>query len=295
MSLSNTSIKNTYSGNGSTIYFPYTFTLPSLSTGSEVAVYITNSDGVTGNKLTSGYTVDLDNQRVIYPDPYSEESVLASGYKITLTRETPKVQTMKYTGQSFNPKSIEKSLDKTVMMVQEMNDKVSRTLVTNITSEANYGLPEAEAEKVLGWNAAGNGLINYDNPAAAELKAIESATSAAASATLATKQATAAATSATSAASYAFHVISVTFNGSVSQQVTISDANVTDSSNIMVSIRRANQPNEWEDSCYYYVANVIYQTAGSFIVNIMCLDEDGDSPILDPPNETITLNYYYQN
>jgi hypothetical protein len=250
MSLSNTDVKDTYSGNGLTIYFPYTFTLPSSSTGSEVAVYITDSYGATGDKLTTGYTVDLDNQRVIYPDPYDEDGILPSGYKITLIRETPLVQNAVYSGQSFNPKSFERSLDKAVMMIQEMNDKVERAVIASVTSEVNYTLPEAEAEKVLGWNTVGDGLVNYDNPAVAEEQAIASAAAAAASQTAAANSATSAANQVTLA----------------TDQVVLATTQATNAANSATaaaeSALEASATNKvWKANLTYITDNICYPTA----------------------------------
>jgi hypothetical protein len=280
-----------YVGNGVTTQFNYTFAIISIN---DVKVYKTGLDGNTV-KLTDGYLVspndinDLSSGgHVIYPYPIGDN--LASGERISLVREVDMTQDDHWTnGGPYDAETFEMALDKVTMGLQQCEETCSRVLKANITeSTGDYTLPAAIANKVIGWDPTGTILDNFDNPGVAQIAAEEAAAEALASQT-------AAAISAAAAATYAFYSVTAAISGDVTKQITINDPNIADTSKIMVSVRRPDQPHEWEDSCYYYVANVIYQTNGSFLVNVTCFDEDGGSPILDPPNETITLCYSYQN
>jgi hypothetical protein len=170
MSVSNENVKETYNGNGSTIYWPITF---EYADPNHIAVYLTDDDGVTGDKLESDYTVDEENERVIYPDPLNEELILPEGWKLTLKRETPLVQNYQPSTQSFNPADIEPALDKTMMAIAEIKEENGRTIKVNITeADVNYTLPSPAQGLVIGWDLTdGTRLVNYTNPGAAAAEA----------------------------------------------------------------------------------------------------------------------------
>lgn len=170
MSVSNENVKETYNGNGLTIYWPITF---EYSAPEHIAVYLTDDDGVTGDKLESDYTVDEENERVIYPDPMNEELILPEGWKITLKRETPLIQNYQPSTQSFNPADIEPALDKTMMAIAEIKEETGRTIKANITeADTNYTLPSPAQGMVVGWDLTdGTRLVNYTNPGAAAAEA----------------------------------------------------------------------------------------------------------------------------
>ena len=170
MSVSNENVKETYNGNGSTIYWPITF---EYADPEHIAVYLTDDDGVTGDKLESDYTVDEENERVIYPDPMNEELILPEGWKITLKRETPLIQNYQPSTQSFNPADIEPALDKTMMAIAEIKEETGRTIKASITeADTNYTLPSPAQGLVVGWDLTdGTRLVNYTNPGAAAAEA----------------------------------------------------------------------------------------------------------------------------
>jgi hypothetical protein len=184
MSVSNENVKETYSGNGVTIYWPITF---EYADPNHIAVYLTDDDGVTGDKLESDYTVDEENERVIYPDPLNEELILPEGWKITLKRETPLVQNYQPSTQNFNPADIEPALDKTMMAIAEIKEENGRTIKANITENGvDYTLPSPAQGLVVGWDLTdGTRLVNYTNPGAAAAEAEAFAAEAAGSATTA--------------------------------------------------------------------------------------------------------------
>jgi len=76
------------------------------------------------------------------------------------------------------------------------------------------------------------------------------------------------------------------------RRVTVADTLVTATSNILVSIQRADTASDSADLGHMYFANVVNRTAGtSFEVDIVCLDWGLSDATESPPNETIRLCY----
>ena len=130
MALSNTVVKNVYTGNDSTTVFPYTFALDT-GDGDNVGVYVTDGEGVSSKVAATGYTIDTTAKTVTYPktgDP------LPSGRKITICREIPDKQELNLENLGpFYAEDIEGTLDRIVMMIQQLEEKVSRATLADIS------------------------------------------------------------------------------------------------------------------------------------------------------------------
>ena len=80
-------------------------------------------------------------------------------------------------------------------------------------------------------------------------------------------------------------------DGDTFRRVTITDANVLSTSNIVGTIRRPDTTDASADIGHMYVVNVVKVATGSFDVNVACLGWGFDDPTGKPPNETVTLCY----
>jgi len=80
-------------------------------------------------------------------------------------------------------------------------------------------------------------------------------------------------------------------DGDTYRRVTITDANVASTSNIVCSIRRPDTATDSVDIGLIYIATVLNVAAGSFDVGVACLDWGFDDPTLSAVNETVTLCY----
>lgn len=130
MTVQNPIVKNVYEGNGSTTVFPFTFAL-SANDGASVGVYVTNADTGQSEKLTSGYTVNATAKTVKYP---TSGSPLAAGRKITIIRELADTQDLNLENLGpFYAESIEGQLDRIVMMIQQVDEKISRATLADIS------------------------------------------------------------------------------------------------------------------------------------------------------------------
>lgn len=127
--ISNLNVKHTYDANGSITEWPYTFP---INNADEIEIWITNSDGVI-SQITTNYEVDMINDVVVYPTPASGLSPVALGNKITVNRILPLVQETDWTTNgSFKAETLESGEDKIVMILQQLDEKISRCPKYNI-------------------------------------------------------------------------------------------------------------------------------------------------------------------
>lgn len=190
MTVQNTNRKDVYLTNGKAIYWPYTFEIFTTN-GSDIKLYETNISTGDTVEITENFTRDIDNDRIKYP---TSGEARPTGYKITVARVTERTQGATLSTQSFDPKNMEKGLDRLTAIVQELDETVSRAAISDISNQnATYEFPAPAPAKVIGWNFDGTEFVNYDNPASA-------AATAETAAITATTQASNASLSATNAA-----------------------------------------------------------------------------------------------
>lgn len=152
-----------FNGNGAATSFPFTF---KVFAASDIAVVKTSTAGVESTlALGSGYSVALNVDQDASPGgnityPVSG-SALAVGEKLTVIGALPYDQTADLpTGGSYRAVVVENALDRTVFQVQQLVERLDRTLTLPTSATAATGLPAPEAFKVLGWNSTGTALIN---------------------------------------------------------------------------------------------------------------------------------------
>lgn len=81
-------------------------------------------------------------------------------------------------------------------------------------------------------------------------------------------------------------------DGDTYRRVTITDANVLSTSNIVCSVRRPNTTDDSADIGLIYIASVLLVSNGSFDVGIAALGWGFDDPVESGlVNETVTLCY----
>lgn len=216
MTVTSENYRNTYSGNGSTTVFAYTFRILDES---EILATLVASDGTeAAQTITTHYTVsgvgDAGGGNV------TMLTAPASGETLVLTRNMSFLQETDYTeNDNFPAVSHEDALDRLTMQNQQQQEELDRTFklsvgVTGVTAS----VPSPVAGRGLKWNDAGTALENTDNDpdsiasaaASSASAAASSASSASSSATAASNSATAAANSATLAASNTIDISGMT-------------------------------------------------------------------------------------
>ena len=200
MTISTTTIKNSFSGNGSTSAFTYTF---KISANSEMQVIIRSSAGVeTIKTLGTHYNVSGAGNSGGGTVTFTSGNIPASGETVVLRRVTAQTQTMDLIDNDpMSADTIETAHDKSIALIQELQEQLNRSI--KVSRTATITTPEitddasARAGKLLGFDSTGNALdATIDGSGVAV-----SATNAANSATAAANSATAAAASESSALS----------------------------------------------------------------------------------------------
>jgi hypothetical protein len=164
MTLSSTTIRQSFSGNGTTTDFAIPFT---YFNESEVLVYLRNENVIpaTESLKTVGalqdYTLIGGNSGLnVLPTTVSFNTAPASGYKVVIIRDVPNTQTVDYVNDgSFAAEDHEEAMDRIVAMVQEVAEKQSRSPSLPITSAiSNVALPEPVAGQSIRWDSGATSL-----------------------------------------------------------------------------------------------------------------------------------------
>lgn len=152
-------------GNGSTTTFSFTF--KTFAAG-DLQVLKTSTIGVESVLvLNSDYSVSLNPDQDVSPGgtiTYPISGVaLATGEKLTVLSQLAYEQTTDLLGGgSFNARVIEDTFDRSVIQIQQLEERIDRCVVIPASTSASALLPTPEPLQVLGWNAAGNALTNLD-------------------------------------------------------------------------------------------------------------------------------------
>ena len=156
MTVSSTTTKVSYAGNGSTTAFAYTF---KIFAAAEITVIIRSSTGTeTVKSLTTHYT--LSNIGVDGGGNVTFGSAPASGETVVLIRNTPNTQTLDLVeNDPFLSSSFEDTLDKITHQLIEQQEEIDRSIkvsrTNSITSSEFTTNASDRASKVLGFDSSG--------------------------------------------------------------------------------------------------------------------------------------------
>ena len=156
MTVSSTTTKVSYSGNGSTTVFAYTF---KIFAAAEITVIIRSSTGTeTVKNLTTDYS--LSNIGVDGGGNVTFGSAPASGDTVVLIRNTPNTQTLDLVeNDPFLSSSFEDTLDKITHQLIEQQEEIDRSIkvsrTNSITSSEFTTNASDRASKVLGFDSSG--------------------------------------------------------------------------------------------------------------------------------------------
>jgi hypothetical protein len=201
MTISTTTIKNSYSGNGSTTTFNYTF---KITDQDDIDVIIRSSSGTETTKtITTHYTVTGVGNSGGGTVVFTSGNIPTNTETVVLRRSTPLTQGVDLIENDPLPAdTIENAYDKLTAIAQELQEQIDRSIKVSKTSTITNPELTADASqragKLLGFDSNGDldGTIDGSGVATNATAAANSATAAAASATAAQNSADAAATSA---------------------------------------------------------------------------------------------------
>lgn len=167
MTISSTNRKaGPFIGNDSASVFPFAFSV--FSAADVYAVQLNTVTSVeTPLALGADYTVTLNADQSANPGGTLTLTAgpLATGLTLTLTTAVTPLQLTDLTNQGgFYPRVITRAFDKLTVLVQQILERLGRSLTLPLSTPANVStaLPVPEANKALVWNSTATGLANYD-------------------------------------------------------------------------------------------------------------------------------------
>ena len=161
MTVSTTTSRVSYSGNGSTV----TFTVPFYFIYStDLKVYKTSSANVQ-TLLVEGTDYTVTGAGVISGGSITCTTAPSSDYTIIIYRDPDTTQLVDYQANDpFPAETHERALDKLTMIAQRLNDVNDRSfhMSDGDTSGATLEIASPEANYLIGWNSTGDALQNVD-------------------------------------------------------------------------------------------------------------------------------------
>lgn len=187
---SSTSKSGPYACNGVTTVFALGF---ACLAPTDLSVVRTDTNAAdTTLTLTTDYLVSLNGDQVNNPGgTITLVSAPATGYYITLLRNVQMTQGTQLPNQGgWYPKVVENALDKLTMIVQQLQEKLSRSvtlgvtqtdptaLINSVTTSANAASASATAAAGSASAAAASAVLSQNQVALATTQASNAATSA---------------------------------------------------------------------------------------------------------------------
>ena len=158
MTISSTTVKNSYSGNGTLTTFNYTF---KIFADSDLQVIIRDaSANETVKTLTTHYTVTGAGNANGGTIVFTSGNIPSATETVVIRRAVPQTQAIDYIANDpFPAESHEEGLDRSMMSIQQLQEEVDRSLKlsrtnTMTTTEFTVGSSD-RAGKVLGFDNSG--------------------------------------------------------------------------------------------------------------------------------------------
>ena len=158
MTISSTTVKNSYSGDGSTSAFSYTF---KIFANSDLQVIIRSSTGAeTVKTITTHYTVSGAGDANGGSVTFTSGNIPASGETVVIRRAGPQTQSIDYIANDpFPAESHEEGLDRSMMTIQQMQEELDRSIKlsrTNTITSTEFTVGATDrANKVLSFDSSG--------------------------------------------------------------------------------------------------------------------------------------------
>jgi len=159
MTISSTTTKNSYSGNGSTTAFAYSFYIPAST---DIQVIVRSS---TGTETVKSEGTGSTNYAITGVGSASGGNVTfvtapASGETVVLRRNTAKTQATDYVANDpFPAETHEDALDKLTIIGQDLQEQVDRSLKlsrTNTMTSTEFTVGSSDrASKILAFDSSG--------------------------------------------------------------------------------------------------------------------------------------------
>ena len=158
MTVSSTTVKNSYSGNGSNDTFVYGF---KIFADTDLEVIIRSATGTeTIKTLTTHYTVTNAGSASGGNVVFTAGNIPTATETVVVRREVPQTQAIDYIANDpFPAESHEEGLDRATMTIQQLQEEVNRAIklsATNTMTSTEFTVGATDrANKVLSFDASG--------------------------------------------------------------------------------------------------------------------------------------------
>ena len=156
MTVSSTTVKNSYSGNSSTTVFAYSF---KIFADSDLQVIIRSSTGAETTKtLTTHYTVSGAGDASGGNVTFTSGNTPATGGTVVIRRGVPQTQAIDYIANDpFPAESHEEGLDRATMTTQQVQEELDRSIKLSRTNTMT------STEFTVGATDRANKILAFDN------------------------------------------------------------------------------------------------------------------------------------
>ena len=165
MTISSTTVRNSYSGDNSTTTFSYTF---KIFQDSDIQVIIRSTDGTeTIKTITTHYTVTGAGNSGGGSVIFTSGNIPTSTQTVVLRRNIPQTQAIDYIANDpFPAESHEEGLDRATMAIQQLQEEVTRSLKlskTNTMTSTEFTVgASARANKILAFDTNGEIAVTQE-------------------------------------------------------------------------------------------------------------------------------------
>ncbi len=165
MTISSTTVKNSYNGDGSTTTFSYTF---KIFANTDLQVIIRSALGTeTVKTLTTHYTVTGAGSASGGSVIFTAGNIPATGETVVLRRAVPQTQAIDYIANDpFPAESHEEGLDRAMMTLQQVQEELDRSIKisrTNTMTSTEFTVGAASrAGKILGFDDNGELVVSQE-------------------------------------------------------------------------------------------------------------------------------------
>ena len=165
MTISSTTVKNSYSGDSSTTTFTYTF---KIFADSDIQVIIRSSTGTETTKtITTHYTVTGAGVSAGGTVIFTGGNIPVTGETVILRRNIPQTQAIDYIANDpFPAESHEEGLDRATMAIQQIQEEVTRSIKlskTNTMTSTEFTVgAAARANKILAFDTNGEIAVTQE-------------------------------------------------------------------------------------------------------------------------------------
>jgi hypothetical protein len=165
MTISSTTVKNSYAGNGTLDTFNYTF---KIFADADIQVIIRDATATeTVKTLTTHYTVTGAGSASGGTIVFTAGNIPTATETVVIRRASPQTQAIDYIANDpFPAESHEEGLDRSMMAIQQLQEEVDRSIKlsrTNTMNSTEFTIGDTDrANKVFGFDSAGELVVTQE-------------------------------------------------------------------------------------------------------------------------------------